>query len=163
MEAIQHGEDAYLLSRRQIASFKVKKQAREPFKLCLEVRVFAQRGYDCNHNGCRASRRHLPSSQRKSGRATSCRGISFRKPGRWQRGLPVTIFLLLSQSPSQASRQSQLKELAKRLLGRGEESSSYKSIRNMGLKVRHVPGSHSVERVCRVSKAPGVIVVSWLS
>lgn len=25
------------------------------------------------------------------------------------------------------------------------------------------PGSHSVERVCRVSKAPGLIVVSWLS
>lgn len=24
-------------------------------------------------------------------------------------------------------------------------------------------GSHRVERVCRVSKAPGVIVVSWLS
>lgn len=61
-------------------------------------------------------RHHPPSSQRKSGRATSCRGISFRKPGRWQRGLPVTIFLLLNQSPSQASRQSQLKELAKRLL-----------------------------------------------
>uniref|UniRef100_A0A8C7YQ23 Uncharacterized protein n=1 Tax=Oryzias sinensis TaxID=183150 RepID=A0A8C7YQ23_9TELE len=63
-------------------------------------------------------RKHLPSSQRKSGRATSCRGISFRKAGRWQRGLPVTIFLLLSQSPSQASRQSQLKEFAKSLLGR---------------------------------------------
>lgn len=33
----------------------------------------------------------------------------------------------------------------------------------MGLKVSHVPGPHSVERVCSVSKAPGVIVVSWLS
>lgn len=58
----------------------------------------------------------LPSSQRKSGRATSCSGISFRKPGRRQRGLPVTIFRLRSQSPSQARRQSQLKEFAKRLL-----------------------------------------------
>lgn len=26
-----------------------------------------------------------------------------------------------------------------------------------------MPGSHRVERVCRVSKAPGVMVVSWLS
>lgn len=63
-----------------------------------------------------AARLGLPSSQRKSGRATSCSGISFRNPGRWQRGLPVTIFRLRSQSPSQARRQSQLKEFAKRLL-----------------------------------------------
>lgn len=33
----------------------------------------------------------------------------------------------------------------------------------MRLKVMRIPGSHRVERVCRVSKAPGVIVVSWLS
>lgn len=109
--------------------------------------------------------RHPPSSQRKSGRATSCRGISFRNPGRWQRGLPVTIFLLLSQSPSQASWQSQLKELANRLLGGSEYKKGCKSIetRSMRLKVMRIPGSHRVERVCRVSKAPGVIVVSWLS
>lgn len=57
-----------------------------------------------------------PSSHLKSGKATSCRGICRRKSGFWHRGLPVTIFLRRSQSPSQASWQLQLKGLARRFL-----------------------------------------------
>lgn len=71
----------------------------------------------------------LPSSHRKSGRATSCSGISFRKAGRWQRGLPVTILRVLSQSPSHASRQSQLKEFASKFLPQEQKKnkSNYKT------------------------------------
>lgn len=120
VEVIYQTEDAYLLSKRQITSFKVEKLQKN-FRYGLSEDIpLAQRSRTQITIGSCVSWRHLPSSQRKSGRATSCRGISFRKPGRWQRGLPVTIFLLLSQSPSQASRQSQLKELAKRLLGERE-------------------------------------------
>lgn len=60
--------------------------------------------------------RNSPSSQRKSGTATSCRGISRRKAGPWQRGFPVTIRLLRSHAPNQDRRQSQLKGLARRFL-----------------------------------------------
>ena len=58
----------------------------------------------------------IPSSQRKSGTATSCSGISRRKAGPLQRGLPVTIRRLLSHAPNQDKRQSQLKGLARRFL-----------------------------------------------
>lgn len=64
----------------------------------------------------------LPSSHLKSGKATSWSGICRRKSGFWQRGFPVTIFLLRSQSPSQASWQLQLKGLASRFLHRGEST-----------------------------------------
>lgn len=63
--------------------------------------------------------RELPSSHLKSGKATSWSGICRRKSGFWQRGFPVTIFLLRSQSPSQASWQLQLKGLASRFLHTG--------------------------------------------
>lgn len=69
---------------------------------------------------CRA--RELPSSHLKSGKATSWSGICRRKSGFWQRGFPVTIFLLRSQSPSQASWQLQLKGLASRFLHRGKST-----------------------------------------
>lgn len=62
------------------------------------------------------SRGVLPSSQRKSGSATSCRGISLRKAGRWQRGFPVTILRFLNQPLSHASLQLQLNGLASRFL-----------------------------------------------
>lgn len=58
----------------------------------------------------------VPSSQRKSGTATSCRGISRRKAGLWQRGFPVTMRRLRSHAPNQDRRQSQLNGLARRFL-----------------------------------------------
>ena len=67
----------------------------------------------------RCGARELPSSHLKSGKATSWSGICRRKSGFWHRGFPVTIFLLRSQSPSQASWQLQLKGLASRFLHTG--------------------------------------------
>lgn len=61
----------------------------------------------------------LPSLQRKSGMATSCRGISRRKAGLWQRGFPVTMRRLRSHEPNQERRQSQLKGLDSRFLAEG--------------------------------------------
>ncbi len=58
----------------------------------------------------------VPSWQRKSGKATSCRGISLRNAGRWQRGFPVTILRFLSQMLSHARWQLQLNGLANRFL-----------------------------------------------
>lgn len=69
---------------------------------------------------CRAH--ELPSSHLKSGKATSWSGICRRKSGFWHRGFPVTIFLLRSQSPSQASWQLQLKGLASRFLHTGKST-----------------------------------------
>lgn len=61
----------------------------------------------------------LPSSQRKSGVATSCRGISRKKAGLWQRGFPVTMRRLRSHEPNQERRQSQLNGLDSRFLREG--------------------------------------------
>lgn len=49
-----------------------------------------------------ASQKRVIPSQEKSGMATSCIGISFRKAGFWQRGFPLTTLVFLSHSPSQA-------------------------------------------------------------
>lgn len=116
--------------------------------------------------------RELPSSHLKSGKATSWSGICRRKLGFWHRGLPVTIFLLRSQSPSQASWQLQLKGLARRFLHM--EGSTRASLSSRQARRRSAaphsdgdslpgPKTYSVERACSVSKAPGAMVLIWLS
>lgn len=87
---------------------------------------FSWCGFQKPHPTCTGT---IPSSQRKSGTATSCSGISLRKAGPWQRGFPVTIRLLLSHAPNQERRQSQLKGLARRFLvdsRRKDEQEQYK-------------------------------------
>jgi len=120
--------------------------------------------------------RELPSSHLKSGKATSWSGICRRKSGFWHRGFPVTIFLLRSQSPSQASWQLQLKGLASRFLhtgggmraspeqlpGKGTRCSPPQHWRQPGASPPR-PETYSVERDCSVSKAPGAMVLIWLS
>lgn len=117
----------------------------------------------------------LPSSHLKSGKATSWSGICRRKSGFWHRGFPVTIFLLRNQSPSQASWQLQLKGLASRFLhmGRstraapeqppGKGTCSPHMPRGQAGSIPPGPRTYSVERDCSVSKAPGAIVLIWLS
>lgn len=119
--------------------------------------------------------RELPSSHLKSGKATSWSGICRRKSGFWHRGFPVTIFLLRSQSPSQASWQLQLKGLASRFLHMGGSARASPE-QPLGKRTPcspptplGQPGSilgpetYSVERDCSVSKAPGAMVLIWLS
>lgn len=121
--------------------------------------------------------RELPSSHLKSGKATSWSGICRRKSGFWHRGFPVTIFLLRSQSPSQASWQLQLKGLASRFLhmggntkasleqppGKGTPGSPPVQPGQPGSILPWGPETYSVERDCSVSKAPGAMVLIWLS
>lgn len=93
---------------------------------------------------CRAH--ELPSSHLKSGKATSWSGICRRKSGFWHRGFPVTIFLLRSQSPSQASWQLQLKGLASRFLHTGESTR---------VAPEQLPGKGTCSNVHRLGASPG--------
>ena len=71
----------------------------------------------------------------------------------------MTMRFLLSQSPSQAKWQLQLKGLARRLLQKNKHGVG----KDSGCERKCVAPPHSVDSECRASNAPGLTEVIWLS